>query len=49
MFDKVYFEVLITADEHIPILLQLPNADEIFIAASQSQTICDEIDATSLI
>ena len=27
-FDEVYFEVMIAADEHIPVLLQHPNADE---------------------
>lgn len=36
-FDEVYFEVMIAADEHIPVLLQHPSADETFIGTSQNQ------------
>lgn len=36
-FDEVYFEVMIAADEHIPVLLQHPSADETFIGTAQNR------------
>jgi len=36
-FDEVYFEGMIVADEHIPILLEHPNAEETFISTSRNR------------
>jgi len=41
--DEVYFEMMIAADEHIPVLLQHPNTDETFIRDTTGKAINTEV------